>query len=325
MMKMIVKCLLPCAALLIVAGCRHKELCYSHPHVVSLNVVFDWSEAPDAAPASMSLYLFPKGEEGYLRYEFTDRNGGTIRVPVGTYDALCLNSDTEGIMYRNTERYGTFEITTQTTDLLASSVTSLGISSDSAPRADGTDDERIVQPADSLWTDSMEDIVLTELETESEIRLFPEQSFRRCRVEITDVENLKYVYGMSAALSTMHGGYLPALDEYSDEIVTHPFELQAGADGTTAEGEFLYLHHCDDPDKGIVHHLVLYAVMSDGSLYTHTFDVDEVTLQLHEDHDHHAYEVVLRLGGLTLPEPITDGGFQPSVDEWQDENIDIEM
>ena len=72
-----------CAAALALAACQHKELCYDHSHVVSLNVVFDWSEAPDATPASMSLYLFPKGEGEALRYEFTDRSGGTIRVPVG--------------------------------------------------------------------------------------------------------------------------------------------------------------------------------------------------------------------------------------------------
>lgn len=60
-MKKTMKYLLPCAAALMLAACQHKELCYDHSHVVSLNVVFDWSEAPDATPASMSLYLFPKG------------------------------------------------------------------------------------------------------------------------------------------------------------------------------------------------------------------------------------------------------------------------
>ena len=63
-------------------ACEHKELCYDHAHVVPLRVVFDWSYAPDATPASMSFYLFPKDGQGEpLRYELTDREGGIIRVP----------------------------------------------------------------------------------------------------------------------------------------------------------------------------------------------------------------------------------------------------
>lgn len=102
------------AALLVAAtSCEHKDLCHDHAHAVEVEVVFDWRNAPDAAPASMSLYLFP-GDGEALRYDFTGRDGGTIRVPIGKYEALCLNSDTENIGYRNTERKGTFEVTTQT-------------------------------------------------------------------------------------------------------------------------------------------------------------------------------------------------------------------
>ena len=316
------KYLLHCAAALALAACQHKELCYDHSHVVSLNVVFDWSEAPDATPASMSLYLFPKGEGEALRYEFTDRSGGTIRVPVGSYDALCLNSDTEGVVYRNTERHGTFEVSTRTTDLLASSVTGLGVRSDNAPRAEGTEGERIALTADRLWSGSEEDITLTESEPEPELTLHPVVSVRTYRVEITDAENLKYVSGLSATLSSMSGGILPCSAALSAEQVTHPFELRVGADKTTVEGEFLAFGHC--PDMQSRHTLIVYAVLSDGSKYAYTFDADEVTSQLHEDPD--AYEVTLRLSGLPLPEPIVNGGgFQPSVDEWKDVNIGIEM
>lgn len=89
-------------AVLSLTSCEHKDLCHDSLHVVNVKVVFDWRKAPDAAPASMSLYLFPTHGGEALRYEFTDRNGGIIRVPVGHYDAFCLNSDTENVTYRNT-------------------------------------------------------------------------------------------------------------------------------------------------------------------------------------------------------------------------------
>ena len=55
------------AALLVAAtSCEHKELCLDHAHAVEVEVVFDWRNAPNAAPASMSLYLFPGDGEAQL-------------------------------------------------------------------------------------------------------------------------------------------------------------------------------------------------------------------------------------------------------------------
>ena len=42
------------AALLVAAtSCEHKELCLDHAHAVEVEVVFDWRNAPNAAPASI--------------------------------------------------------------------------------------------------------------------------------------------------------------------------------------------------------------------------------------------------------------------------------
>ncbi len=57
---------------------------------------------------------------------------------VGRYSALCLNSDTENVTYRNTDQKTTFEVSSRTTDLL-SGLSALGVRSDGVPRADGTE------------------------------------------------------------------------------------------------------------------------------------------------------------------------------------------
>ena len=92
--------LLACMAFLILlieflTSCEHKDLCYDYPHRQNVEVTFDWSEAPDANPSTMSLYLYPENGGAPQRYEFTDRNGGCISVAAGTYDAICVNSDKE--------------------------------------------------------------------------------------------------------------------------------------------------------------------------------------------------------------------------------------
>ena len=96
----------------LLAACEHKDLCYDHPHSANVEVVFDWTEAPDAHPATMSLYLYPEDGSEPMRYEFTKREGGTIIVPEGMYDALCVNSDKETHRIQNKERMETFQVTT---------------------------------------------------------------------------------------------------------------------------------------------------------------------------------------------------------------------
>lgn len=60
--------LLACMAFLILlieflTSCEHKDLCYDYPHRQNVEVTFDWSEAPDANPSTMSLYLYPETAE----------------------------------------------------------------------------------------------------------------------------------------------------------------------------------------------------------------------------------------------------------------------
>lgn len=109
--KAIAGCL---AAMLLplLTACEHKDLCYDHPHSANVEVVFDWTEAPDAHPATMSLYLYPEDGSEPMRYEFTKREGGTIVVPEGVYDALCINSDKETHRIVDKERMETFQVTT---------------------------------------------------------------------------------------------------------------------------------------------------------------------------------------------------------------------
>lgn len=44
-------------------ACEHKDLCYDHSHTTQLEVVFDWTEAPDATLHDEPLPL-PGGRIG---------------------------------------------------------------------------------------------------------------------------------------------------------------------------------------------------------------------------------------------------------------------
>jgi len=299
-------------------SCEHKDLCYDHTHTDIVNVVFDWRNAPDAAPRSMSCYLFPANGGKVLRYDFTDRRGGTIRVPAGRYEALCLNSDTENIDYRNTETKNGFEVTTRTTALL-SGLAALGVRSSGAPRAGGTENERVALPPDMLWSDHAESIELERTSAPQTVTLYPKVSVCRYTVEIRNAENLEYVSGISGSLSSLAGGLLAGKTETTEERVTIPFDAAFSVERHVVTGQLLTFGHC--PSGLNRHQLTVYAVLADQNRRYYTYDVTD---QIHSAPNQRDVHIVL--DGLPLPKPIVNGGgFQPTVDEWQEITTDIEM
>ena len=72
-------------AALAVASCEHKDLCYDHSHTIDVEVVFDWRNASEAAPESMSLYLFPTNGGEALRYGLPIARAVQSRCPVKNY------------------------------------------------------------------------------------------------------------------------------------------------------------------------------------------------------------------------------------------------
>lgn len=318
-MKKIFHTVTMAAILTAATSCEHKDLCYDHSHTVDVKVAFDWKNAPGAAPASMSFYLFPAGGGEALRYDFTDCTGGTIRVPVGNYEALCLNSDTENINYRNTECRETFEVTTRAADLL-SGLSVLGVLSDGVPRVDGTEDERVILPPDMLWSDCVESIELKRTDGTMAVTLRPEMSVCRYSVEIRNAANLKYVSGISGSLSSMAESLYPGVgcDATCKMGATIPFDAAVSADKSTVTGG-LFAFGCPSARK--THTLTIYAVLSDESKWYYTFDVTD---QIHSAPNQRDVHIVL--DGLPLPKPIVNGGgFQPDVDDWHSVNVDIEM
>lgn len=297
------------------SSCEHKEFCEDHSHATGIRVVFDWRNAPGASPASMSLYLFPASGGEALRYDFSGREGGTLRVPAGRYGALCLNSDTESVRYRNTELSETFEVYTRDAALLES----LGFATAGIPRAEGTEDERVCYAPDPLWTDRSENVELQAADPMQTLTLYLARSVTACTVEIRHAENLQYVIGVSGSLSGLAGGLLPGADALTAERVTVPFGVSVGGDGTTLTGGLLTFGHC--PGTPGRHFLTIYAVLSDRSKWYYTYDVTE---EVHTAPD--PRNIYILLDGLPIPRPIEGGGgLLPDVDEWQPIDVEIEM
>lgn len=108
--------LLLCAVPGLLCGCRQKELVYPASAMIGIEVVFDWSYAPEAAPDGMSLVFFPEGDDGRVwRYELAGHDGGEIEIPAGRYRMMAFNNDTKYIMYSGTSRMGSYNAYTEET------------------------------------------------------------------------------------------------------------------------------------------------------------------------------------------------------------------
>ena len=319
---MITKKLFPLLTLILtVTSCHHKDLCFDHTHTLEVNVVFDWRNAPDAEPASMSAYFFnASGETAPLRYIFTDRYGGHIDISHGQYSALCMNADdTDWAHLRNMSDIESSEIYTAETDELSV----YGLSARSVPRAEGAEDERIVATPGMLWADRQDSIAIpyTDSDDVRTITLYPEECVCHYTVDILDVENLKYVSGGSvdATVSGMSEGFLYGKRKTTDTRVTLPFTMKENSGKNALHGEFLTFGESQDHDYR--HVLSVYMYLTDGSKWYYNFDVTD---QIHTAPDPRHVHIVV--SGLKLPHPISSGGgLIPEVDDWQTEKIDISM
>ena len=301
----------------VLSSCEHKDLCYDHPHGVDMNLVFDWRTAPDADPERMMAYFFPVGGGQPIKYEFMNKNGGKLEsLPSGTYRVLCMNSDTEKALIKGEGAYDTFEVFTNSTSLLEG----LGVMVATEPVRAG--DESAVATPDMIWTDRLESLTVSGSDGGGTITLYPAESVTRVSCEIRNVQNLQHVTNVSGSLSGMSQSYFAGKDKLSGVRVTHPFALSKSGEKVIT-GEFLSFGHC--PDTDIQHLLTVYAVLEDGSKWFYEFDKDDVTRQIHESPDQRHIHIVL--DGLPFPKPITggNGGMYPTVDDWFDVNVDIDM
>jgi hypothetical protein len=325
------KLLALCAAFVAMCtSCEHKELCYNHPHNGRVTVVFDWRYAADANPSSMSLYLFPKNGGSVQRYDFARRDGGPIEVLEGEYTAVCINSDTRYTMLdytgAETTSYSSADLLSK---LLVESETSsktsrLSTISESAamraPRAEGTEDERVIYAPEAVWTDTNGAVVIENITVAGEqvLTMYPQQAYCKYTVQMTDINNCENVVEMSATISSMAEGVFAATQAPTGNPVTIPFAVTVDRDNAAATGIFNTFGHCPEGETH-THTVLIYAVMSDGAKYYTTVDVTD---QVHNAPD--PRNVVITIDNVDLPNPVIAGGNESvSVEDWENFVIDV--
>lgn len=338
-MKLCLK-LIPIAAIIAtLSSCEKRELCYDHSHTVDLDVRYDWSLAPDASPESMSLYMFPYSESSNTtgkgqRYEIIGMDGETIRVNAGEYSAITFNSDQDGLKYLGLDSEGQFEIATIDGNLLGDLGSMSGTNNSDIPRAEGTEDQRVARQPPMMWAHYIPRITIFPQDPDDTapnqaIEFNPQPIVDTYKIHLTNIVNLRILQSVSAAITGMASGTKVrhaftgrsnVLSRTSTEVATIPFDLVINKSDNSISGEMTTFGHCADGDTH-KHYLMIYAILIDNSKAFINIDISDKINSTDNNLTHD-----ISIDRITIPEPDNDpGGFNPSVDDWGDVNINIPM
>ncbi len=325
------------------SSCEHKDLCYHHMHVAIVKVAFDWRDAPGASPEGMCVHFYPIDGRGQTRrYDIKGTSGAEVDIPVGKYRVLCYNNDTEAVLFHSTGSFDAHTAYTREGNVLEPIY---GNGANYAPRAEGTEEERVVIAPDMMWGCKALDVEVTEqgvsylcfpleekdnwyglppIVTEHVITLYPHELTCTYTCEIRNAKNLGHVSQMCASLSGLAPSMKPGDESVGAECVTVPFETLPDGD-STIRGKFYTFGH--NEENAAPHRVTLYVVMDDGKKYAYGTDASErfdVTAQVHAAPDPKHVHVII--DGLELPQPIENGsGFDVAVDDWGEVNEEIKM
>lgn len=312
-----------CLLSLLCVSCEYKDLCYDHNHWAMVRVAFDWTLSPTANPTAMTTLFYDQATATTepIRYDYAGKEGGMARLRPGNYRSLAYNYDTETILYRDMESVGTLQAYTRWSSIEeGTQLTRSGM-----PRAAGADQEPVILEPDMLWGAFSHEWTLDTPNDTVEVTMQPEPRVGEATITVHNVPNLQYTGQFGGAISGMSPGVMMASGQAVDGAVTQAFTCQV-IDATTLQMHFRYFGHCPRRSEGIEypHLLTIYAILADGSKWYHTLDV---TAQVHDSTKNpDNYHIYIELDGLPVPKPIVNGsGFQPTIDGWQGEEIEVGM
>lgn len=306
------------AVLVALCSCEHKELLLEEPtaSLCRTRVVFDWSKAPDANPASMELCLYPDGASHHLSFNLSGKDGGYISLQPGVYGAISMNNDDlDWAIYRNTHDADDFEVYTHN----ASELGAFKLLSSYLQTKAG-DGDRLAATPEMSWSTRVDGFSVAAENGENVITLYPEDIMCHYSVEVRDVGNILSARGevLVGSLSGMAEGYRHGSRKCTDVTVTMPFSMTADYSANTVRSEFLTFGECHT--LKVDHILTVYLFLSDGSAWKYDYDVSsQISGALDPSH------VDIVVSGLPLPDPLTSGGMTPEVNDWKTEEVDILM
>ena len=323
---------------LLLSSCRHIPLDDIGEARMSVRVVYDWVNAPEANPKGMSIFFYPE-DGGYpYRYELK-RDGGEVKLPVGRYRIITYSNDSHSTLPSDDDDFDKHVIFNYKDDC-----DFLRPVNRTAPQS-LLDRMQLPEPisfapTERMWGCSELMAEVKEMEGEQVITLYPDKLLCDYKVTFTNVVNIDSPMWMCASLSGLSDAIYMGSCSVSEQSAIFPF-LCEKIDDKTVEGTFLTFGNCESVLKEHKVRLIVYAkryvldengepkldengkkiITSDYFVY----DDDKMVVTTQVDEAEDRWNVHIIIDGIELPEPVGGGGgMSIDVGNWDTEEWVIE-
>lgn len=298
--------------MLTIASCEHKELCYTHPHGACFDIQYDWSRCEVDDIDVMRIMAYPLGGGLPLTYYIPDMYGGELVIQSGGYNLLSFNNNTEAILFTDEN-----SIETITAYLHTTTITEGVIGVDEPELPDVIQGQDLVITPDDFYSTTYENLISGIDSDTVPVTLVMNPLVRRVSYEVHGIGNVHSIKLIKGALGGVSASVGVANGNLSVESSAVIYGGAVSEDGVLS-GEFNYLGVADNMDK---RWMVLF-LWGDGGNLRAAFDVTEQIATAANPYD---VKIIIETD-IYMPEAISgDGGFSPSVNDWEESEDDNEM
>ena len=282
-------------------SCIHKELCYNHNHFTKVKIAFNWKDYDtEYMPNGMRVVFFPvDGGESWV-FDMAGCDGAIVQLPQNSYNIICYNNDTDGLIFKSEYNYSDYCSTTES--ILT------------------PDSKHAVKTADFLCGASKEGVCLQDLPVGSEtvITLYPKRMVCRYRYVVKGIKKLSNIIDIRASLNGMSSSVLLAAD-YLPQGDSNCLLFGGSVRDDKISSSFYTFGYNSQPNT-----FTLYIKAKDGKMHQLECDVTEQILKV-ERKGHIADVDLLIEFDYSVPggEGGSGAGFDVDVSDWDDVNQDI--
>ena len=291
-----------------------------------------------ALPANMRVGMYSPDNHSLSYADFVGPEGGYISPEPGTYDILVYNFETESTILRGEDDFLKAEAyTNEISPYLKGQIKPLleqrrklrqeRLASSSVSETAATDDEeRVVYEPDHLFVGRVKgqeipQLLLEEGDREIVIEVEATSIVETWKIEIRGVQGAEYISSISAIISGQAASTYLYSGEDSDESVSVYFTMQTNRARTSDEGMIMGSFNTFGKKPGVESELSLDVSITDsgGNTYDLHYDITS-------DFQDNPERVIVIEDDISIDPPSSGGGgFDPSVEDWDNVTSDIDL
>ena len=291
-----------------------------------------------ALPANMRVGMYNPDNHSLSYADFVGPEGGYISPEPGTYDILVYNFETESTILRGEDDFLKAEAyTNEISPYLKGQIRPLleqrrklrqeRLAASSVSETAATDDEeRVVYEPDHLFVGRVKGqdiprLLLEEGDREIVIEVDATSIVETWKIEIRGVQGAEYISSISAIISGQAASTYLYSGEDSDESVSVYFTMQTNRARTSDEGMIMGSFNTFGKKPGVESELSLDVSITDsgGNTYDLHYDITS-------DFQDNPERVIVIEDDISIDPPSSGGGgFDPSVEDWDNVTSDIDL